>query len=261
MNFEAYQSNPSSFFVQIILNVFLTALFYGAGPVLFSAIRKSPVSIRFYRNFCVLYTIFVYLLFSVLYLLAGISGVPNMTAAVIWGVIFYRVCRKKLQKKEPEQKVDATAEEPRQIVEVYRSKFRMPDQQVNADKPGKRVKAVIAILSVALVFSLCINGYQAVCMQNKDIELEKLESDVSVYKVKTEQLQASYDDAKERADILQEKSDFLSNKIGLIVEGSSYYHTYSCQIFQRADTFWAHNVEYCEFIGYEKCPICGFVFD
>lgn len=261
MNFEAYQSNPSSFFVQIVLNVFLTALFYGAGPVLFSAIRKSPVSIRFYRNFCVLYTIFVYLLFSVLYLLAGISGVPNMTAAVIWGVIFYRICRKKLQKKEPEQKVDATAEEPRQIVEVYRSKFRMPDQQVNADKPGKRVKAVIAILPVALVFSLCINGYQAVCMQNKDIELEKMESDISDYEGKIKQLETSYDNAKERAASLQEEYYFLCSRIGMIVEGSPYYHSYICEVYQNADEFWAHNVEYCRALGYGKCPQCGWILD
>lgn len=49
---------------------------------------------------------------------------------------------------------------------------------------------------------------------------------------------------------------FLYTRIGFIVNGSKYYHNYECSVFQSADEFWAHNIEYCEHLGYSKCPIC-----
>ncbi len=280
MEFQAFQRDPSGALALLLLDLLLTALFYGAGPVLFVVIRKSPVTLRFFRNVCVLYTIFVYLLFSALYLLSGTGGVPNMAAATIWGVLFYRVCRKKLRRKEPERADDAAAnapeqpaletpgepagaavEEPRQIAEDDRSQFRMPGRQLEDGKPGRRVKAGISLLAAALVCSVCINGYQAVSMQKQNSALEQLESDISVYKGKISQLEASYQDAKERADAVQEEGFFLCSRIGMIVEGSPYYHSYICEVFQNADEFWAHNVEYCRALGYSECPECGWILD
>lgn len=280
MEFQVFQRDPSGALALLLLDLLLTALFYGAGPVLFVVIRKSPVTLRLFRNVCVLYTIFVYLLFSALYLLSGTGGVPNMAAATIWGVLFYRVCRKKLRRKEPERADDAAAkapeqpaletpgepagaavEEPRQIAEDDRSQFRMPGRQLEDGKPGRRVKAGIALLAAALVCSLCINGYQAVSMQKQNSALEQLESDISVYKGKISQLEASYQDAKERADAVQEEGFFLCSRIGMIVEGSPYYHSYICEVFQNADEFWAHNVEYCRALGYSECPECGWILD
>lgn len=261
MSFEAYQNNPSAFFAQSIFNLLLTALLYGAGPVLFAIIRKSPVTLRFYRNFCTLYTIFVYLIFSILYLVSGISGVPNMTAAIIWGVIFYRVFRKKFRAKQPDPKTDATAGNPQQIVEVYRSEFRMKNDIPEKRKIGNKTIIMISALCVALLVSIFANVYQLYKAGKQSFEIESMKSDISVYETKTNQLQASYEDAKERADEYEEEASFLNRRIGLIVDGSPYYHSYLCSVFQESDTFWAHNVEYCESLGYEKCPICGFVFD
>lgn len=45
-------------------------------------------------------------------------------------------------------------------------------------------------------------------------------------------------------------------KIGFIVDGSSYYHLFTCSIYRDASTYWAHNIEYCESLGYSKCPLC-----
>lgn len=291
MEFQAFQRDPSGALALLLLDLLLTALFYGAGPVLFVVIRKSPVTLRFFRNVCVLYTIFVYLLFSALYLLSGTDGVPNMAAAFIWGVLFYRVCRKKLRQKAPERADDAAAKEPeraddaaakepeqpaleapgepagaaveapRQIAEDDRSRFRMPGRQLEDGKPGRRAKAGIALLAAALVCSLCINGYQAASMQKQNSALEQLESDISVYQGKISQLEASYQDAKERADAAQEEGFFLCSRIGMIVEGSPYYHSYLCEVFQNADEFWAHNVEYCRALGYSECPECGWILD
>ena len=92
MEYELFQANPTLALGMILWDVLLTALLYGAGPVLFVIIRISPVTPRFFRNLCILYTIVVYLLFSALYLLSGTDGAPNVTAAVIWGVLFYRIC-------------------------------------------------------------------------------------------------------------------------------------------------------------------------
>lgn len=45
-------------------------------------------------------------------------------------------------------------------------------------------------------------------------------------------------------------------KIGFIVNGSNYYHLFTCSIYKDASTYWAHNIEYCESLGYSKCPLC-----
>lgn len=49
---------------------------------------------------------------------------------------------------------------------------------------------------------------------------------------------------------------FLHYSIGFIVRGSSYYHKYDCAVFKAADEYWAHNIEYCESLGYSPCPVC-----
>lgn len=46
------------------------------------------------------------------------------------------------------------------------------------------------------------------------------------------------------------------NNIGFIVNGSRYYHYFDCEVYTSADTYWAHNVEYCEYLGYSRCPEC-----
>lgn len=57
-------------------------------------------------------------------------------------------------------------------------------------------------------------------------------------------------------DQLLLESNFLNNRIGFIVSGSRYYHTFQCDVFQSASEFWAHNIEYCESLGYSICPLC-----
>lgn len=46
--------------------------------------------------------------------------------------------------------------------------------------------------------------------------------------------------------------------IGYIVDGSKYYHYFECDVYTSADEYWAHNVEYCEYLGYSRCPICWY---
>lgn len=266
MEFQSFQSDPQAALMGLALDLIVTVFLYGAGPSMFVKIRKSPVTLRFFRNFCVLYTIFIYLLFSALYLLSGISGVPNMAAAVIWGVVFYRFCRKKLRKKEvdckPNAALEAAAQEPRQIVEVYRSKFRMPVQeQDSAQRMGRWIRLAAVGLCAALVVSVGVNVYLLYLVQDRSAALLQAESEASSYSQRADSMRERYLEEKARADEAQDKANFLSSRIGMIVEGSPYYHSYSCEVFQNADAFWAHNVEYCRSLGYTKCPQCGWSLD
>lgn len=71
-------------------------------------------------------------------------------------------------------------------------------------------------------------------------------------------------DAREKAEEINESSFryfadsiFLNNYIGMIVEdGTKRYHKYGSGCTDPYDTYWAHNIEYCEFLGYYQCPVC-----
>lgn len=53
------------------------------------------------------------------------------------------------------------------------------------------------------------------------------------------------------------KAIFLDISIGIITDlNSGEYHSYDCLEFQNADTYWAHNIEYCEHLGYSPCDRC-----
>lgn len=66
------------------------------------------------------------------------------------------------------------------------------------------------------------------------------------------ELQDDYDAVNELCNDLWNEIE----GIGYIVDGSEHYHYYTCYIYSKADEYWAHNVEYCEYIGYSRCPIC-----
>lgn len=68
----------------------------------------------------------------------------------------------------------------------------------------------------------------------------------SALKGELESLQADYDFAEEYAI----KYFDISAIIGFVVSGSSKYHTYECNVFTSAKEYWAHNVEYCKYLGY-----------
>lgn len=49
---------------------------------------------------------------------------------------------------------------------------------------------------------------------------------------------------------------YLYDDIGFIINDSDHYHTYKCPTFQNANEYWAHNIEYCEYLSYTKCESC-----
>lgn len=140
------------------------------------------------------------------------------------------------------------------------------------EKTQRRASVMIAFICAFLIFSVLagILFYQT-CRYKQ--EINDLGSEISSLKLQITDLSKENDALyKEKADLKREKNnledklessnDFGFNtwlqlqNIGYIVDGSKYYHYYDCDVYTSADEYWAHNTEYCEYLGYKKCPLC-----
>lgn len=140
------------------------------------------------------------------------------------------------------------------------------------EKPDKKVtpRTLSIILAVALTLSLIGNVWQGVSWSNESSEaaeeirvlnnkLTQKEEAIKEYRTKVGDLNTEIARIKAQKESLYDHLDaalFLYNNIGFIVNGSSYYHNYECPVFQAASEYWAHNIEYCQSIGYGACPVC-----
>lgn len=139
-----------------------------------------------------------------------------------------------------------------------------PGVETEQPKPGKRSPVVpLCIAAALLVVCTCILGYRvSVLTAARDdlaAESAELRSRVSALSTEKAQLQEKVNDLEARNEDLSgylHDATFLYNNIGFIVEGSNRYHNYDCPVFQGADEYWAHNIEYCEYLGYSKCGNC-----
>lgn len=139
-----------------------------------------------------------------------------------------------------------------------------PRVETEQPKPGKRSPVVpLCIAAALLVVCTCILGYRVSVLTaaRDDLAAENVElrSRVSALSTEKTQLQEKVNDLEARNEDLSgylHDATFLYNNIGFIVEGSNRYHNYDCPVFQGADEYWAHNIEYCEYLGYSKCGNC-----
>lgn len=139
-----------------------------------------------------------------------------------------------------------------------------PGVETEQPKPGKRSPVVpLCIAAALLVVCICILGYRVSVLTaaRDDLTAEnaELHSRVSTLSTEKTQLQEKVNDLEARNEDLSgylHDATFLYNNIGFIVEGSNRYHNYDCPVFQGADEYWAHNIEYCEYLGYSKCGNC-----
>lgn len=139
-----------------------------------------------------------------------------------------------------------------------------PGVETEQPKPGKRSPVVpLCIAAALLVVCTCILGYRVSVLTaaRDDLAAEnaELHSRVSTLSTEKTQLQEKVNDLEARNEDLSgylHDATFLYNNIGFIVEGSNRYHNYDCPVFQGADEYWAHNIEYCEYLGYSKCGNC-----
>ena len=140
------------------------------------------------------------------------------------------------------------------------------------EKPVKKAapRALVIGLVVALALSLAGNVWQGISWANNSAEsaekirvlnnkLTQKEEALEEYRTKVGNLNTELARVKIQKEGLSDHLDaalFLYNNIGFIVSGSSYYHNYECPVFQAASEYWAHNIEYCQSIGYGACPVC-----
>ena len=145
-----------------------------------------------------------------------------------------------------------------------------PADLVAVKKPKHKPHVLTIVLCIALVLSLAGNIWQGVSWASDSAEsaenirvlnnkLTQKEEAISEYRTKVGDLNtelARVNIQKERLYDHLDAALFLYNNIGFIVNGSSYYHNYECPVFQAASEYWAHNIEYCQSIGYGACPVC-----
>lgn len=92
----------AEFICNLLISVVLTAVFYGAGPLLLIALWKGKtLRLGYLQALCVGYTVVVWIIFQVLtYDGNGVQIVP----AIFWGFIFYRFAKSRLT-IQPQEKV------------------------------------------------------------------------------------------------------------------------------------------------------------
>lgn len=272
--------------IEFAVSALVTAATYGAGPMLLALLRKKPLRVRYLRIFSAVYTIAVWAVWQ--FLTYDGNAVRTMPA-LLWGYVFYRLARSVLEKKPipaipkerwytcpkcgqlvPEGKpCDCESLSPQPGEKLCGTPFIQagqtpPGVETEQPKPGKRSPVVpLCIAAALLVVCTCILGYRVSVLTaaRDDLAAEnaELHSRVSTLSTEKTQLQEKVNDMEARNEDLSgylHDATFLYNNIGFIVEGSNRYHNYDCPVFQGADEYWAHNIEYCEYLGYSKCGNC-----
>lgn len=272
--------------IEFAVSALVTAATYGAGPMLLALLRKKPLRVRYLRIFSAVYTIAVWAVWQ--FLTYDGNAVRTMPA-LLWGYVFYRLARSVLEKKPvpaipkerwytcpkcgqlvPEGKpCDCESLSPQPGKKLCGTPFIQagqtpPGVETEQPKPGKRSPVVpLCIAAALLVVCTCILGYRVSVLTaaRDDLAAENAELHSSVSTLSTEktQLQEKVNDLEARNEDLSgylHDATFLYNNIGFIVEGSNRYHNYDCPVFKGADEYWAHNIEYCEYLGYSKCGNC-----
>lgn len=177
------------------------------------------------------------------------------------------------------------AEEPKPITLEYHPDFQLQGPPENPKLPaespdltqkpaGKSYAPLCIILGILLAASFAGNVVQSYMsvnqleemtfMQDKlQTEVNSLRSRVSSLRKEKNQLNEQLSNMQYGSDIQDEIIDRISPEafametyIGFIYDGSQYCHSYNCPNFPFDDCadngFYAHNVEYCEWLGYPK---------
>ena len=296
--------------LDIIFAILLTAMVYGVGHVLFIVLRKSPITKKRLRIYCVLLDMAVHLLCIAANSLMYGDSSANSSPAVLWWIIWYNVTAKQLQckglllehpvsipkeqynRQESEMRNDfqgyvvdestgevisdsfQNSESPtNEVVLTYRQDEKNSISSPPSTSSKRRFQRAYIAFSAAcavLLICICVLGYHTYSMSEKvkslTTENEELSQTNETLKEKNSSLLK--DQTKLRKEIRDLESDLEESNnrgfelfsqlynIGFIVDGSQYYHRFDCAIYTNADSYWAHNIEYCKYYGYKECPLC-----
>lgn len=181
------------------------------------------------------------------------------------------------------------AEEPTPITLEYHPDFQLQgppkDPKLPAESPdltqkptGKSYAPLCIILGILLAASFAGNVVQSYMSVNKLEEMtfmqDKLQTEVNSLRSRVSSLRKEKNQLNEQLSNMQYGSDIqdgiidriapeafaMETYIGFIYDGSQYCHSYNCPDFPFDDCadngFYAHNVEYCEWLGYPKHSGC-----
>lgn len=157
-----------------------------------------------------------------------------------------------------------------QFSEQYDSAVLPQESAVLMHKQKNRISTSAILLTVACLLLLVISACSIFYGVKKNAECEALKTDVLSYENKIKALQNREKELVSKNEKLQEDNDdlaqkwlkqrqdllFFYNKIGFIVDGSLCYHSFDCPIVREADGYFAHNIKFCEGMGYIKCADC-----
>ena len=108
--FELFQKNPTLFFLVLIISLVLTLLVYGAFPVIFAKVRKTPITKKKYKWLCYGINFIGIIIFVALD--GGASGGPY----ILWTWIFSNYGVKTLEAKGILSDVTPIEEETIEVV-------------------------------------------------------------------------------------------------------------------------------------------------
>ena len=133
------------------------------------------------------------------------------------------------------------------------------------DKSSRRSGTILAI-SAAVLLVVAAGGFlgyrvysDAQTIQAQDEEIDSLKTE---NRKKQKTIKSLETQNKELQKDLDAQVDFSYmmwlelQEIGFIVDGSRYYHYFTCNTYANAERYFAHNIRYCESLGYSKCPEC-----
>lgn len=128
---------------------------------------------------------------------------------------------------------------------------------------AKHGRLLITILAVFLAVSLASAIVLAVkvtqtskLLKNKTTLLTAVQKQNQTYHDRISTLREEKYALQSENTKLKEQARFFHDNIGLVVDGSKYYHCYTCTTFKEAGRYWAYNVKHCESMGYSRCPKC-----
>ena len=98
-DYQLWSEQPALWWLNAAISLALTLFFYGAFPIAFSKARKSGITKKRYRGYCICAAIVAYIILVIVYIAVGAEGVPNMFPAVFWTGIFYKIGLSSLDKR------------------------------------------------------------------------------------------------------------------------------------------------------------------
>ncbi len=124
-----------------------------------------------------------------------------------------------------------------------------PPLKQNSSAPA--VLKSLTIITICFIAAICGLGFY---LNNDAINAAK--DELKIIRSQNQSLRDQNEVLKNEMQIYKYKSEFLDEKIGIVVEGGRNYHTVDCSLLPERYTFWAYNVEAAEVQGYGRCVKC-----